>query len=185
MDGKWKSRALTPTERRYLQIEKEALATIWTWAERLSDFLNGKRFLVETEHKPLVPILNSKNLEEMSPQIQRLRMRLLRFDFTVSHVSGKSLITADIPSRGPSTDQDEQQGQCLEEKIDLYIQTVFTSLAVSNTQLERIREKQEEDRDNAVMAGQTGPQCQILLNPTGRSKRRSRSSMDCFLKPIG
>ena len=37
-----------------------------------------------------------------------------------------------------------QQGQCLEEKVDLYIQTVFTSLAVSNTQLERIREKQEE-----------------------------------------
>ena len=146
MDGKWKSRALTPTERGYVQIEKEALATTWTCAERLSDFLIGKPFLVETDHKPLVPILNSKNLEEMSPQIQRLRMRLLRFDFTVSHVSGKSLITADIPSRGPSTDQDEQQGQCLEEKIDLYIQTVFTSLAVSNTQLERIRENKRKTK---------------------------------------
>ena len=163
MDGKWKSRALTPTESGYVQIEKEALATTWTCAERLSDFLIGKPFLVETDHKPLVPILNSKNLEEMSPQIQRLRMRLLRFDFTVSHVSGKSLITEDIPSRGPSTDQDEQQGQYLEEKIDLYIQTVFTSLAVSNTQLERIRENKRKtkyvahQRDNAVMAGQTGP----------------------------
>ena len=99
MDGKSKSRALTPTERRYVQIEKEALAwTTWTCAERLSDFLIRKRFLVETDHKPLVPTLNFKNLEKMSPQIQRLRMRLLRLDFTVSHVSRKSLITADTPS---------------------------------------------------------------------------------------
>ena len=102
-DGNWKpvvfiSRALTTTERRYAQIEKEALATTWA-CERLADYLIGKRFHVETDHKPLVPILGSKNLEEMSPRIQRLGMRLLRFDFTVSHVPGKSLITADALSR--------------------------------------------------------------------------------------
>ena len=67
-----------------------------TWAcERLADYLIGKQFNVETDLKPLVPILSSKNLEEMSLRIQRLCMRLLRFDFTVSHVPGKSLITLD------------------------------------------------------------------------------------------
>lgn len=39
-------------------------------------------------HKRWVSILNSKNREEMSPQIQWLCMRLLRFDFTMSHVPG-------------------------------------------------------------------------------------------------
>ena len=146
-DGNWKpvvfiSRALSATERRYAQIEKEALATTWA-CERLADYLIGKRFHVETDHKPLVPILGSKNLEEMSPRIQRLRMRLLRFDFTVSHVPGKSLITADALSRAPVEQQDGQSST--EEEIDLYVQHVFASLPASNTQLERIKEKQEED----------------------------------------
>ena len=44
----------------------------------------------------------------MSPQIQRLRMRLLRFDF--------SLITADTLFRAPVAWQDDQC--CIEEEID-------------------------------------------------------------------
>ena len=45
------SRALTPTESRYAQIEKEALA--FTWAcERLSDYLIGLRFHIHTDPGP-------------------------------------------------------------------------------------------------------------------------------------
>ena len=104
-NGKWKpivciSHALTPTKRRYTQIEKEALATTWA-SMRLVDYLIGKKFHVEIDHKLLVPILGSKNLEEMSPRIQRLCMRLLRFDFSVSHVPGKHLSMADALSRAP------------------------------------------------------------------------------------
>ena len=123
--------ALTATERRYAQIEKEALATSWA-CERLADYLIGKRFLVETDHKPLVQILGSKNLEEMSPRIQRLRMRLLRFDFTMSHVPRKSVITTDALSRAPVEQQDGQSST--EEENDLYVQYVFASLPTSNTQ---------------------------------------------------
>ncbi|KAK7884427.1 hypothetical protein WMY93_027550 [Mugilogobius chulae] len=72
------SRALTPTEQRYAQIEKEALAITWA-CERFSDFLIGMDFHIETDHKPLVPLLGSKNLDELPPRVQRLRMRLMRF----------------------------------------------------------------------------------------------------------
>ena len=56
------SRSMTPTEQRYAQIEKEALA--FTWAcERFSTYLIGMRFHIETDHKPLVPLFSTKRLE--------------------------------------------------------------------------------------------------------------------------
>ena len=75
-------------------------------------------------------------------------MRLLRFDFTVSHVPGKSLITADALSRAPVEQQDGQSSS--EEEIDLYVQHVFASLPASNTQLERIKKKKNKKRTKSV-----------------------------------
>ena len=60
-DVNWKpvsyvSRALTPTEARYSQIEKECLAFTWT-CERSSDYIQGKQIIGETDQKPLIPLL--------------------------------------------------------------------------------------------------------------------------------
>ena len=67
------SRSMTSTEQRYAQIEKEALATTWA-CEKFSDCVLGKEFLIETDHKPLVPLPGSKCLQDMPPRIQRFRM---------------------------------------------------------------------------------------------------------------
>jgi len=93
------SRAMTQTEGRYAQIEKEALAITWA-CDRFSDFLMGLKFHVQTDHKPLVPLLSTKRLDELPLRVQRFRMRLMRFQFSISHVPGKSLITArcSVPS---------------------------------------------------------------------------------------
>ena len=61
------SRAITPTEKRYAQIQKEALA--FTWAcERLSDHLIGLRFHIQTDHNPLVPLFSYKNPSVLSQE---------------------------------------------------------------------------------------------------------------------
>ena len=47
------SRAMTPTEQRYAQIEKEALAITWAY-DWFADYLMDLQFHIEIDHKPLV-----------------------------------------------------------------------------------------------------------------------------------
>ena len=104
-DGIWRSiaycsRSMSAIEQRYAQIKKEALASTWA-CNRFSDYLLGKQFHIETDHKPLVSLLGSKNLDELPIRIQRFRMRLMRYSYSISHVPGKHLTTADTLSWAP------------------------------------------------------------------------------------
>ena len=61
---------MTETECQYAQIEKEALATTWA-CEKSSDFVLWKHIMIETDHKPLVPLLGAKELDRLPPRILR------------------------------------------------------------------------------------------------------------------
>ena len=60
------SRSLSDAERHYAVIEKEALASTWA-CERLEEYVLGLRFTLETDHKPLVPLLTTTDLSKMPP----------------------------------------------------------------------------------------------------------------------
>ena len=60
------SRAMSETETRYAQIEKEALATTWA-CKKFSTYILGKHISIKTDHKPLVPLLGSKHLDNLPP----------------------------------------------------------------------------------------------------------------------
>ena len=92
------SRALSKTERRYAQVEKEALAITWS-CEKFSDYILGRHFEIETDHKPLVPLMSSKHLNDLPPRVLRFRPRMAKFDYEIRHVPGKYLYTADTLSR--------------------------------------------------------------------------------------
>lgn len=134
---------LTLTEQRYAQIEKEALA-VTRASERFGEYLTGMQFHIETDHKPLVLLLGLKNLDELPIRIQRFRMRLMRFHFTISHVTGKSLITADALSRAPvssSTPMDDK----FRKEVNAYVNMVIKTLPATEQRLETIKALQEED----------------------------------------
>ena len=138
------SRAMTQTEGRYAQIEKEALAITWA-CDRFSDFLMGLKFHIQTDHKPLVPLLGTKRLDELPLRVQRFRMRLMRFQFSISHVPGKSLITADALSRAPAPNTTTDDQWSLGEEVEAYVDGVFQTIPATERCLEEIRMHQKED----------------------------------------
>ena len=72
------SRSQSATEQHYAQIMKEALANTWA-ADRFSDFLTGLELCIKTDHKPFVPLLGNKNLDELPPRIQHFWMMLMKY----------------------------------------------------------------------------------------------------------
>ena len=114
--GVYASRTLSETEKRYAQLEEETLAATWA-CERFSQYLLGKQLMLITDYKPFVPLLGNKNLEELSPRIQTMRMRLMRYKYSIEHVSGKELGTADTLSRSP-VDATTAKGDTLQQESE-------------------------------------------------------------------
>ncbi|XP_049522663.1 uncharacterized protein LOC125945132 [Dermacentor silvarum] len=82
------SRALSPVEARYSQIEREMLAVVWG-IEHFHIYLYGTAFHLLTDHKPLVSILsNPRSLP--SARLERLALRIQQYTFEVQHTSGPS-----------------------------------------------------------------------------------------------
>ena len=96
------SRSLNDAEKNYATIAKEALAATWA-SESFNEYLLGLEYTLETDHKPLLPLLSTKEIAKMPPRIPRFRLRLMRYSPTVIHVAGKEQITADALSRAPAS----------------------------------------------------------------------------------
>ena len=57
------SRSMTNTDIHYALIEKETLAFTWS-CERVSDYLVGLKFHIQTDCTPLLPLFSSKHLDK-------------------------------------------------------------------------------------------------------------------------
>ena len=101
------SRALTETETRYAQIEKEMLAIVFS-LERFNQYAFGRHVNVESDHKPLETMLQ-KPLVRASRRLQSMMMRLQKYDFTVHYERGTNMHLADTLSRAylPFTGKEE------------------------------------------------------------------------------
>ena len=64
------SRALTSAEKNYQNLEREAQAAVWGM-EKFHYFLYGRKFILQTDQKPLVSIFK-KHMIDVSPRIQRI-----------------------------------------------------------------------------------------------------------------
>ncbi|XP_033002290.1 uncharacterized protein K02A2.6-like [Lacerta agilis] len=96
------SRTLTSTERNYAQIDREALAVV-AGVKKFYDYVYGRSFLIETDHKPLLGLFNpnKQTPQILSPRMLRWSIFLNGFQYKICHVKGKLLCHADALSRLP------------------------------------------------------------------------------------
>ena len=138
------SRTLTSTEQKYAQIEKECLAAVWA-CERFDRFLMGlDSFTLYSDHKPLIPLINSKDLSETPLRCQRMLIRLMRYKPVAEHRPGKTMLTSDTLSRSPASCSG-QEGVRLQEDVHFHVNMISSSWPVSDAKLKEIRQKTRED----------------------------------------
>ena len=94
------SKSLSPAQRNYGQIEKEAYALVFA-VNVFHKYLWGHKFILWTDHKPLLAIFGAKTgiPQTTANRLQRWAIHLLGYDFTLEHKSTKEFGEADALSR--------------------------------------------------------------------------------------
>ena len=94
------SKALTPAQSNYSNLERECLAVVFG-IERFHHYLFGKDFKVITDCKPLQMILQ-KPIHCAPPRLQRILVKIVGYNFSIHHKAGKDNIIPDALSRLPN-----------------------------------------------------------------------------------
>lgn len=89
------SKAFNHAERKKPIIELELLAIHWG-IKHFRQYLYGQKFLVKSDHKPLIYLFNMVN---PTSKLTRIRLDLTDFDFDVEYIKGSENTSADALSR--------------------------------------------------------------------------------------
>ena len=132
------SRTLSDVEKRYSQIEREGLAVMFGCL-RFEMYVAGREFSVITDHKPLVSLFN--NPKKPGPvRVERMRLRLQGFDFTVFYRPGKSN-PSDYISRHPVVQVESMS----DDLSDSYLNMIVEKELIKSISVEDVRKATAED----------------------------------------
>ena len=94
------SKKLSQAEQNYSNIEREAFAIVFV-VTRLKQFLHGRRFTLQTDHKPLKYLFapDKEIPKTTSARITRWAIALMGFDFELKYTPGEQIPHADALSR--------------------------------------------------------------------------------------
>lgn len=132
------SRALTDAESRFSQIEKEFTAILWS-CTKFHNFIYGREVTIHSDHKPLEALMRKGVAEVHSPRLQRIKVKLLKYNLNVCYKPGKEMYIADLLSRN----------YLLESTVDdKFITEVIHSINV--TKEKKAEFQQESERDSCI-----------------------------------
>ena len=131
------SRALTDTESRYAQIERELLCIVFA-AERFHQYIYGREVEVQSDHRPLETITR-KPLHNASPRLQLMLLRLLRYKLSIRYVQGSKMYIADTLSRAFLSDAQP------EHDMEMRVHSVSKYFPATPQKLQALREASLND----------------------------------------
>ena len=136
------SRALTETESRYAQIEKEMLAIVFG-VERFNYYTCGKKTVVFSDHKPLESIIK-KPFHCAPKRLQGMIICLQKYDLEVRYEKRSRMFLADALSRAslPAGDQDESEFETI---------NMIKYLPMSEERLQQIQQDTAVDESLQVL----------------------------------
>ena len=132
------SRALTHTEQRYAQIEKECLSIVFG-CEKFRQYLLGRDCIhVQTDHKPL-EVIFKKPLLSAPQRLQRMLLKLQSYNLDVHYKKGSEMYIADLLSRAslPNTDTAKTDFDIFSTELESI--NLAEYLRISDTRLHQIQ----------------------------------------------
>ena len=120
------SRSLNDTEQNYAQIEKELLAIVFA-CFKFHHYIYGFHTIIQSDHKPLESIMQ-KPLHQVSPRLQRMLLKLQKYELTIRYTRGKDMHAADTLSRAFIHVKEESS-----EETELAVHTLINNLPVSES----------------------------------------------------
>ena len=133
------------------------------------------RFKLITDHKPLVPLINIKDLDTVPIRCQRLLLRLMRFNSTAEYELNNTLVVADTLYQSPAV-------STIEADVSCYVNSIIT-LAASRWKLDEIRRASLSDSElqavvNLVRNG--WPDHSSHLHPSARDYYHYRGELSTY-----
>ena len=134
------SKSLTPAEKNYAQIDKEALAIVWA-VKKFYMYIFGREFTLITDHKPLTSIFHpAKNIPAIAAaRLTRYAMFLAGLQYKIQYRNTKEHCNADGLSRLP---QKLTEGSRVgPDGANIMNVSQFQQLPVTATQVQRETER--------------------------------------------
>ena len=147
---------LSATQRRYSQIQKEALSLVYA-LKKFHQFLYGRKFIVVTDHKPLVTLFApDKGTPAMAAnRLARWALLVHQYDYTVEYRRSKDHGNADALSRLPFSNDTSFDGEEMEDDVDsvCLVRTISRQINPDNPLLQRDCQGSNSCPSNAICEG--------------------------------
>ena len=96
--------------------------------------------MVVTDHHPLIPILNNHRLDKIeNPRLQRLKTRIMGYNFTAEWVKGTLNNAPDALSRNPVSDPQQSEMIAERDTDNNPENTLLEVRAIANEHQENVR----------------------------------------------
>ena len=138
------SRTLSSAEQSYAQIEKECLAIVFG-CQKFSQYISRRvKVTVESDHKPLQSIFK-KSLLSAPCRLQRMMLRLQRYNLEVIYKPGSQMYVADHLSRASLKDTSFEEKELQVFSLELEAMSPFDSITISSERLPQLQKATEQD----------------------------------------